>query len=152
MIAAIATVQSLKTEERTIYMRRLKVDLDLVVAGLGMPPGQYLAKLTKVEKANSKTSGKPMLVWNWLIADGEHAGVEILSFTSFQSRSGRALLKHLAAFGLKGQVDVELRTPIGRRAVIVADTRTVVRGQYKYDLPRVVNVLPEQDWQRKEEK
>jgi hypothetical protein len=130
-------------------MRRLKVDGDLVVAGLGMPPGRYLAKLTKVEKADSKSSGQPMLVWNWLIAQGEWAGIEIPSFTTLQSR---ALVNHLAAFGLKGKVDVDLSTLIGRKAVLVVGTRTVVRGQFVNYLPTVVSVLPEQAWKPKEEK
>lgn len=123
---------------------------DIKPDGFDIPPGRYLARLTKVEKDDSKTSGKPMLVWWWQIVDGGQEGAEILSFTTLPPSRAYALVNHLAAFGLRGKVDVDLSTLQNRKAVIIVATRKVVRGEYVDYLPTVVAVLPEDTWYAKQ--
>lgn len=66
-----------------------------------IPAGTYDARATHAEYGVSK-AGSPMLIVDWEVTQGEHAGKTARCWTVFKFRTGinRALVNHLDAVGL----------------------------------------------------
>ena len=99
-------------------MARIKVNLNEIPDGFEvMEPGKYSAKLFDVEESES-TKGNPMLVWTWVIDQGEYQGKEIKSFTSLQEHALFGLKEHLEAFGLSGELDFDTDKLLNKKVVL----------------------------------
>ncbi len=106
-------------------MVRLRLDLnDIADAPESIPPGKYLAKVEEIVEEESQ-SGKPKLVWEWEILEGENKGRKMRSHTSLQEHALFGLKDHLTAFGMGGSVDFDTRELIGKRANIIVGKKRI---------------------------
>jgi hypothetical protein len=125
-------------------MTKLNLNLDKIRdATNDIPPGLYLAELTRVMEDTSNSGGN-MLDWTWRIEQGPHEGKQIVSFTSLQEHALHETVRTLKALGLKGQVDVDTDTLIGKPACLVVGQRTIISeatGKPR-EVPTVLTVMP----------
>lgn len=105
-------------------MPRLKMNLaGVTVGGVNIPPGKYLAELVDVQESESST-GNPMLVWEWEIAEGDFGGNTVRSWTTLQEHALFGLKGHLVGLGEDEEdIDVDTDEFIGRRVWLTITTR-----------------------------
>ena len=117
-------------------MVKLSVNLDEVELNDFeiIPAGKYLARVSDIVEKESQ-SGNPMLVWNWDIVGGEHAGVGLKSYTSLQDHALFGLKQHLEAFSIVGDVsDFEMDALIGKTAKITVTKNVIVNRDSNEDM------------------
>ncbi|RLG78438.1 MAG: hypothetical protein DRO14_00445 [Thermoprotei archaeon] len=127
-------------------MPKIVIDLsNAESAWEAIPSGKYVAQLLSTEERES-SSGNPMLVWQWEIALGEHAGRQIRSYTSLQEHALFNLKQHIAAFvkeELDGVWSGDTDDFVGRRALLTITTeRRRGRDGEERDFNRVSRVEP----------
>ena len=108
-----------------------------------IPAGKYLAKVSDIVEQES-SSGNPMLVWDWSIIGGEHAGVGLKSYTSLQDHALFGLKGHLEAFKVIGDIsDFEMDALIGKTAMLTVTKNTIVNRDSGEDMDvnRITKVL-----------
>jgi len=127
-------------------MAKISVNLD----GVGdarevIEAGRYEARVTEVEASESQ-SGNPMLIWKWEITKGDHAGVELKSYTSLQEHALFGLKNHLGAFGIEpdGEMDFDTDDFAGKRAILVVTKEQIQSRQSDgmVDVNRIKSVYP----------
>jgi len=125
-------------------MPRLNYNLDEIADYTPVPKGRFRAKLTKCTQAKSKSSGQPMLVWDWKILTGKGKGHTARTWTSLQPQALSALKNHLTAFGMSGKVKNKSTDQlIGKIVVlVVVDTESVREGHEGEPDSKILMVLP----------
>ncbi len=125
-------------------MTRLKYNLDKITS-FTVAPGKYRAKLVKVEQTLSSKK-KPMLVWYWKIMSGSEKGKEVRSWTSLQENALGGLKQHLEAFRLKGQIDRDTSSLVGKYVVLIVGTRIGLdaNGQER-EMNSITSFIPDGD-------
>ena len=99
-----------------------------------IPAGKYLARVNDIVEQESN-SGNPMLVWNWDIIGGEHAGAGLKSYTSLQDHALFGLKQHLEAFNVIGDIsDFEMDALIGKTAKITVTKNVIVNRDSGEDM------------------
>lgn len=82
-----------------------------------VPEDDYLVKVVSVKHDTSKSSGNPMLVWEFEIVDGKFAGKKLRDRTVLQENSLWKLKQLLEAMGVEvpsKRVALQLQNYIGR--------------------------------------
>lgn len=106
-------------------MARIRMNTEDVGDGpVTIDPGKYRAKLMECEEEES-SSGNPMLVWQWEIAEGDFIGNTIKSWTSLQDHALFGLKEHMEAFGFSGELDVDTDKLIGKFAILTIGRRKI---------------------------
>ena len=123
-------------------MPHLKYNLD-EISSVTVDPGRYRARLERCEQVLSKSSGQPMLTWYWKIVVDPYKGKEIRSFTSLLDTALTGLKEHLMAFNLKGVVELDTSSLVGRYVILIVDARTVENKGVVRELSGVTGVLPD---------
>lgn len=104
-------------------MVRIALNLDEIQAGRQeVENGRWRAKLESCDEADSST-GNPMLVWDWKIAEGPSEGATIRSWTSLQDHALSGFKTHAEAFGYKGDTEVDTDACVGKYAILVIGKR-----------------------------
>lgn len=65
--------------------------------GVRIPEDDYRAKVTKVSLTEAKSSGNPMLVWEYEISEGKHKGKKIIDRTVLTKQSAWKIRQILEA-------------------------------------------------------
>ena len=97
------------------------------------PEGSYLVKVSGVEQQTSQ-SGNPMLVWDLVIARGEHAGFSVTMWTAL---TPAAMWKVREVFRALGFREDKLRV---RLAELIGKTMKVTLEHDEYNGSPVVRV------------
>jgi len=127
-------------------MPKLNYNLDEIQDYTPIPKGRYRAKLTKCVMSKSKSSGQPMLVWDWMILTGKSKGRTARTWTSLQVQALGNLKNHLTAFGLSGKVrNKSTDQLIGKVVVLVVSERESTREGHEGEMDSTVSMLLPKD-------
>lgn len=123
---------------------RINVNLNDIPDFVSVDPGRHRAKLVECNEEESQ-AGHDMLVWNWIITEGDNEDRTIKSYSSLLEHALGNLKMHLQAFGYTGEVDVDTRKLHGKVAILVVTKRKVRSRETgeEIDLSSVSNVLPD---------
>lgn len=72
-----------------------------------IPVGLYEARVINMEESVSKNSGNPMLIWDFIVHEGEFAGKELRLWTTLKPGATWMLDSVLSSFGLMNPIDSE---------------------------------------------
>lgn len=132
-------------------MPKLNYNLDEIADFSSVPAGRYRAKLKKCTQKVSKSSGQPMLEWEWEILVGSNAkvtkaykGRQARTWTSLQPQALSGLKEHLKALGLDGKVKNKSTDQLIGKIVVLVFVETVSQREGHEGEPdsRVAVVLP----------
>jgi hypothetical protein len=110
--------------ESTYQHAEVKTDNDFQT----LPDGKYVAIIDWMELSESKTSGRPQLVWVFLITEGPHQGRKVWKYNGLDTPDKIGYLKndlHKAGLPLKSilGLQTEIRQLIGRKLEIRLKTK-----------------------------
>jgi hypothetical protein len=111
-----------------------------------IPAGdQYIGKLISVTRADSKSSGNPMLVWVFTVVDGDFQGFDFTLWTSLQSNALWKLGETLNSLGVPWKAGEPIR--FKARDVLATLVRLKVKDDKRdgRELSKLDGILPHPD-------
>lgn len=104
-----------------------------------IPEGPYTLRLTEVEATTSKTTQKPMWVWKWEVAEGEHEGYSLFDRTVIQENMMWKIAQIFAAFGVPNDTHTDNLIGQGRSVVATVKQEVIQSGNRKGQLSNSVD-------------
>jgi hypothetical protein len=108
----------------------LPMNLDDVKELQPVPDGQYVCKVKKIEPKNSRQTGSPMLVWQFVIVEGEFKGMAPFFYNTVLVEQSLFNLKDLLTtlgveWKMEGKKCVFFTEDCMKREIVVIGRKTI---------------------------
>lgn len=128
----------------------VKLNIDMSVDDIkgfqDVDAGKHRAKLTETSQEDSRSSGEPMICWDWVILEGDNEGRTIRSYTTLQQHALGGMKNHCAAFNYHGTLrglDTDKFLNETAYLVVVKNMRESRETHEQIEVSNVKTVLPD---------